>query len=215
VGGVSRGWYPDYDAPTGHERYWNGERWTERRAPAPPPGATTGRFSAWIAGGVCAVVACLVIVSASVLVLGDDQTASSGQGSPPPPARTPAPPAAQGSVKAREAVQKRRAWDVAAALDGVTLRLTNGAIVRLAGVSDEDNCAATALAQLVEGQRVTLTRRGPDKDAQGLLLRYVEREGVDVGLRLIQRGLAAASDLANPRRSIYQKVDAREPDACA
>ncbi len=67
---------------------------------------------------------------------------------------------------------------------------------------------------MVVGHQVTLTRRGPDKDADGRLLRYVERDGADVGKRLIQRGWARASDEPNPRRAIYRRIDERSPDRC-
>ncbi len=208
--GVSPGWYPDYDAPPGHQRYWNGERWTERRSPTPPQTQPAGGVAGW----VFAVVACLVAVSAAVLVLGDDQNASSGSGSPPPPATTPAPAGSQGPTANENAGPQRRTWEVAAVLDGNTVQLTNGATVRLLGVTAVADCAAAGLGHLVEGRRVTLTRRGPDRDADGRLLRYVERDGVDIGLRLIQRGWAEASDVANPRRAIYRRVDARSPDVC-
>ncbi len=210
TGRVAPGWYPDYDAPPGHQRYWNGERWTERRSPEPPQTQPAGGVAGWVS----AVVVCLVAVSAAVLVLGDDHTASSGPGSLPPPASTPAAPASQDSRAGEEAGPQRRTWDVAAALDGTTIQLSNGATVRLVGVTAGADCSPAELGHLVEGRRVTLTRRGPDKDADGRLLRYVERDGVDVGLRLIQRGLAGASELAHPRRAIYRRVDDRSPDVC-
>ena len=66
----------------------------------------------------------------------------------------------------------------------------------LVGIAD--SCGTEVLAKMVVGHQVTLTRRGPDKDADGRLLRYVERDGVDVGKRLIQRGWARASRRAQP-----------------
>jgi endonuclease YncB( thermonuclease family) len=60
-----------------------------------------------------------------------------------------------------------------------------------------------------------LTRRGPDKDNEGRLLRYVERNGTDIGTRLIQRGWATASDEPHPRRAIYRRVDGRSPATCS
>jgi hypothetical protein len=212
TGRVAPGWHPDYDAPPGHQRFWDGERWTERRNDAPgvsePVEARVRRYAPW----VLAVVAGLVVVSAGVLVLSDDNPATSNAGSsPPPPASTPGPPASGGSAPAGQ--QALRTWQVGAAVDGSTLRLANGAEVRLAGVAD--SCGTVALARLVVGQRVTLTRRGPDKDADGRLLRYVERDGTDVGKRLIQRGWARASDEPNARRAMYRRVDARSPDVCS
>ena len=82
TGGGRAGWYPDYEAPPGHQRYWNGERWTERRSGAPEEPPRPGvedqvrRFAPWL----LAAVAVLVVVSAAVLVVGDDQTARSSNG---------------------------------------------------------------------------------------------------------------------------------------
>jgi endonuclease YncB( thermonuclease family) len=81
-------------------------------------------------------------------------------------------------------------------------------------VGIEGGCGADVLAKMVVGHEVTLTRRGPDKDADGRLLRYVERDGADVGKRLIQRGRARASDEPNARREIYRRIDDRSPDRC-
>ena len=106
----------------------------------------------------------------------------------------------------------RRTWQVDAAVDGSALRLSNGAEVRLVGIAD--SCGTDVLAKLVVGHLVTLTRRGLDKDGDGRLLRYVERDGADVGKRLIQRGWAKASDEPNPRRAIYRRIDERSPDRC-
>jgi endonuclease YncB( thermonuclease family) len=215
TGRVAPGWYPDYEAPPGHQRYWDGERWADRRTGAPeeptPEEAGSGveaqvrRYAPWL----LAAVAVLVLVSAAVLVVGDDNTASS-RGSAPPPASTPGPPASEQSGGPGQ--DPRRTWQVDAVIDGRTLRLSNGAEVRLVGIAD--SCGTDALAKIVLGQRVTLTRRGSDRDADGRLLRYVELDGVDVGKRLIQRGWAKASDEANARRAIYRRVDDRSPDLC-
>jgi hypothetical protein len=218
TGGVAPGWYPDYEAPPGHQRYWNGERWTERRSAAPeePPAQLEDqvrRFAPWL----LAAVAVLVVVSAAVLVVGDDQTARSSNGpssppSSPPASSTPVPPASEQAEPDEDAGPERRTWQVDALVDGTTLRLTNGAEVRMVGIAD--SCGGGVLARLVVGHQVNLTRRGPDKDADGRLLRYVERDGVDVGKRLIQRGWANASDEPNPRRAIYRRIDERSLDRC-
>jgi hypothetical protein len=226
TGGVAPGWYPDYEAPPGHQRYWDGERWTERRSGAPDrpdkpdrpdrpdrpeePGggveAQVRRLAPW----VLSAVAALVVVSAAVLVLGDDQTATSSNGpSPPPAASTPGPPA---SEQTDGIGPVRRTWQVDAAVDGSTLRLSNGTEVFLVGIAD--SCGTDELAKMVVGHQVTLTRGGLDKDAEGRLLRYVERDGLDVGKRLIQQGLAKAADEPNPRRAIYRRIDERSPDLC-
>jgi endonuclease YncB( thermonuclease family) len=214
TGGVAPGWYPDYEAPPGHQRYWNGERWTERRTSAPEVAgagveAQVRRFAPWL----LAAVAVLVAVGVAVLVVGDDQTARSSIGSSPPPAAsTPGPPASEQTTPDHDAGPARRTWQVDAAVDGSTLRLSNGAEVLLVGIAD--SCGDDALAKMAVGHRVTLTRRGPDKNADDRLLRYVERDGVDVGKRLIQRGWAKASDQPNPRRAIYRRIDERSPDRC-
>ena len=204
-GRVAPGWYPDYEAPPGHQRFWDGERWTERRSAVP-----TRRPARQIAGWVGAGVAALVIVVVAALVLTDDEPPSKGSGSTPPPASTPS----SSSSPTSEAEPGQLTWEVASALDDGVLQLVSGAQVRLVGVSVDGDCATSALASLVEGQVVTLTTPGADQDPEGRLLRYVDRDGVDVGLRLIQRGLATASDDANPRRAIYRRVDERSPDAC-
>ena len=211
TGGVAPGWYPDYEAPPGHQRYWDGERWTERRSGAPeesPAGIEeqARRIAPWI----LVAVAVLVAVSVAVLVVKDDDPASSRGGTAPPPSSTPGPPKSEQDDPTTG--PSRQTWEVEAAVDGSTLRLTNGAQVRLVGITE--SCGADALAQMVVGHEVTLTRRGPDKDADGNLLRFVERDGVDVGKRLIQRGWAKASDEPNARRSIYRRIDERSPDLC-
>ncbi len=221
-GGIAPGWYPDYEAPPGHQRYWNGERWTERRAGAPssvpaadaPSGGVEEQVRRW-GPWLLAAVAVLVIVSVAVLVVGDDQAGRADNHtdpSPPPSASTPGPPASEQTEPDEENGPGRRTWLVDTAVDGSTIELDNGATVRLVGIAD--SCGADELAKIVVGHEVTLTRRGDDKDAGGRLLRYVDREGADVGKRLIQRGLAKASDEPNPRRAIYRRVDERSPDVC-
>jgi len=219
-GGVAPGWYPDYEAPPGHQRYWDGERWTERRSSAPeqPPAtpampgveAQVRRFAPWLLGAV----AVLVVISAAVLVLGDDQTGRADNGASPPPASsTPgAPDSGTAEPEDETADPDRRTWVVDSVVDDSTIRLDNGAEVRLVGIAD--SCGADVLEKMVAGREVTLTRRGPDKDDGGTLLRYVERAGADVGKRLIQRGWAKASDEPNARRQIYLNVDERSPDRC-
>ena len=214
TGGVAPGWYPDYEAPPGHQRYWNGERWTERRSGAPeePPAGVeqqVRRFAPWL----LAAVAVLVLVSSAVLVVGDArQPGRATDRHRPRPASTPGPPASEQTEPDDDTGPERRTWQVDAAIDGSTLRLSNGAEVRLVGIAD--SCGTEVLAKMVVGHQVTLTRRGLDKDADGRLLRYVERDGVDVGKRLIQRGWATASDEPNPRRAIYRRIDERSPDRC-
>ena len=215
TGRLAPGWYPDYEAPPGHQRFWDGERWTERRAAEPSRGAT--RIAWWVGGGVGA----LVIAVVAVLVLtGDDEPGSPGPaGSSGPPAASSRPEDASPTADAEPDPDGTEpdpdgTVEVAGALDDATIELADGSLVRLVGVAVDGDCATGELAGLVEGRAVTLTTPGADQDSEGRLLRYVDRDGVDVGLRLIQRGAATASDEANPRRAIYRRVDARSPDVC-
>ena len=211
TGGVAPGWYPDYEAPPGHQRYWDGDRWTERRRSDAPEAAvaapTTGvrASSHWI----LVAAAGLLLVSIVVVVLADRNAGPSETGTAPR-AGTPGPTNSEQVTPGNAG--GRRTWQVEAVVDGSTIELSNGAEVRLAGIVA--GCSAEPLAKLVLGRQVTLTRRGPDKDAEGRLLRYVERDGVDVGKRLIQKGWATASDEDNARRTIYQRIDERSPDTC-
>jgi endonuclease YncB( thermonuclease family) len=196
-GGVAPGWYPDYERPPGHQRYWDGERWTERRAVAPEaerPAAVAGG-PGWRVWAVAAAVLALLVVCVGV---GLGWGSSEEEAQPPPAA---APTAAEPTT-----VQ------VSAAVDGQTLRLRDGTEVRLAGITDR--CGALGLAQLVVGREVTLVPAGIDTDDDGRLVRYVERGRLDVGKRLLQRGWATASPEDNPRRAVYRRVDERSPEAC-
>ena len=49
------GWFPDPELP-GVQRYWDGTRWTEHRAPGRPPTANTATNGMAIASLVCAFV---------------------------------------------------------------------------------------------------------------------------------------------------------------
>ena len=111
-------------------------------------------------------------------------------------------------------------------VDGDTIRTTKGTI-RLVGVDtpEQGRCNATKATaktrRLVPvGSRVTLTRpKGNNNtDRYGRLLRYVSRNGVDVGGALIKAGLADArydSRDGYPRhakQARYRSWDARYPD---
>jgi hypothetical protein len=83
-------------------------------------------------------------------------------------------------------------------VDGDTVDLGNGETVRLVGIDtpEQGECgyekAADALSALVLGREVVLADSDEDRDQYGRLLRYVDVDGVDAGLRLVQRGLAIA-----------------------
>jgi hypothetical protein len=87
---------------------------------------------------------------------------------------------------------------VSRVIDGDTVELGNGAGVRVVGIDtpEEGDCGydqATAnLERLVLMERVTLVRSDEDTDRYGRLLRYVDRDDVDAGLRQIASGWAIA-----------------------
>jgi len=205
TGRVAPGWYPDYDAPPGHQRFWDGERWTERRS-AEPSRSPARRVVGWVGAGVAALV---IVVGTIVLLTDDDPT---GPATPDPTDTSTRSESASPTGDAEP--DPDSTYGVTSALDDATIELDDGSLVRLVGVTVEGDCATSELAGLVEGRDVTLTTPGADQDEEGRLLRYVDRDGVDVGLRLIQRGVASASDDPNPRRAIYRRVDARSQDVC-
>lgn len=83
-------------------------------------------------------------------------------------------------------------------VDGDTIDLDNGDTVRLVGIDtpERGECgfgpAQSALKRLVLDEEVTLVESDEDADKYGRLLRFVEVDGLDVGLRLIRKGLAIA-----------------------
>ena len=197
--GAEPGWYPDYDSPSGHERYWDGAGWTDQRRAPTPRARTSRRVTALVVLLLLAVAG--TALGAALLTGEDGDPRSSVQNTSGAPA---------------EAVDPAPS-EVREVLDGRTLGLGVGTEVRLVGIDVPSACADAAraeLADLVRGRSVTLTRRGIDADAQGRLLRYVELDGVDVGLRLIRRGLATATDESHARGQIYRRVDARTASVC-
>ena len=91
-----------------------------------------------------------------------------------------------------------RTYVVTRIVDGDTLELDNGEIVRLAGIDTPEvgECgfeqASAALGRLVLGRAVHLAPSDEDRDQYGRLLRYVDLGQMDAGLRLIKLGLAIA-----------------------
>ncbi len=84
-------------------------------------------------------------------------------------------------------------------VDGDTLEVSSGDRVRLIGIDTPevgecgDDEAAAVLRRLVDGRRVSLVAgASQDRDRYGRLLRYVEVDGVDANLVLLQRGRAIA-----------------------
>jgi endonuclease YncB( thermonuclease family) len=234
-GRPAAGWYPDYAAPSGHERYWDGRDWTELTRAAPGvdgpsdlhPSQGTERLRslasrASLRGAVVVVV--VLAVLATVVVLAErDSRDPDGEGaaqtvSQPAGASDPAGGDEESDGPSGGGAVDGRTFEVATVADPLTLLLTNDVAVRLVGVEDPVGACAPlaleAMQELVQGRDVTLVRRGPDRDDAGQLLRYVERDGVDVGMRLIQRGLAAASAEPHARGAIYRRVAARATPGC-
>lgn len=91
-----------------------------------------------------------------------------------------------------------RTYLVTRAVDGDTIELGNGQVVRIVGIDTPEvgECgydAATAkMERLVLGERVRLTTSDEDTDRYGRLLRYVDVGKRDAGLEQIKAGLAIA-----------------------
>lgn len=124
------------------------------------------------------------------------------------------------------------AWVVTDIVDGDTLDVVGPAgdeeRVRIVGIDtpERGECgyaeAADALAGLVLGHDVELVSGAvDDRDAYGRLLRYVDVQGTDAGLTLIEAGLAIARYDSrdgygrHPREDDYVAADAATPHRCA
>ena len=114
--------------------------------------------------------------------------------------QTPVPPTTAPPQRKRPVV-----FTVTEVIDGDTitvrpLRQSQSFRVRLIGIDapESGSCTADAatwtLTSVVQGQRVNLRRGGDGEntDRYGRFLRYVDVNGVDAGLRLIEDGLAIA-----------------------
>lgn len=109
-------------------------------------------------------------------------------------------------------------------VDGDTIDLDSGDTVRLVGIDtlERGECgfgpAQSALKRLVLDKEVTLVESDEDADKYGRLLRYVEVGDLDVGLRLIRKGLAIARYDSrdgygrHPREDRYITADEAAPD---
>ncbi|MEY2444352.1 MAG: micrococcal nuclease, partial [Ilumatobacteraceae bacterium] len=109
-------------------------------------------------------------------------------------------------------------------VDGDTIDMSDGSIVRLIGIDtpERGHCgydeASAVLAQLIVGQDVTLVAGARDNvDRYGRLLRYVEVHGVDVDLKMIESGRAIArydgrdGYGVHPRQDAYVQADDLSP----
>uniref|UniRef100_A0A7J2TJL6 TNase-like domain-containing protein n=1 Tax=Archaeoglobus fulgidus TaxID=2234 RepID=A0A7J2TJL6_ARCFL len=83
-------------------------------------------------------------------------------------------------------------------IDGDTIKLSNGELVRLLGINAPEKGqkfyeeAKKRLKELVEGKEVLLEKDREDKDRYGRLLRYVYVDGKLVNVLLVREGLAFA-----------------------
>jgi len=145
---------------------------------------------------------------------------------------TPKPDGAADQPPAGRSKSSAGTWAVTKVVDGDTIWVSrDGASrkVRFIGIDppETDQCGFTearnALRGLLGGQRVTLTAGAKtDVDRYGRLLRYVDVNGVDSGLRLIKQGYAVArydsrdGYGAHARETAYVRADAASPKAaCA
>lgn len=123
----------------------------------------------------------------------------------------------------------REAWRVTWVIDGDTVEAVRGsdtARVRLIGIDtpERDQCgyeeARAALAAAIEDAEVDLVAGATtDVDRYGRLLRYVEVDGLDVGLELIHQGFAIArydsrTGQPHPREDSYRAADRDSRDLC-
>lgn len=115
-------------------------------------------------------------------------------------------------------------------IDGDTIALSDGSTVRLIGIDSPERgqCgfdeASVVLAELITGQSITLVPGARDDvDRYGRLLRYVEVNGVDADLKMIESGRAIArydgrdGYGTHPRQDAYVQADDVTPslNACA
>lgn len=120
-------------------------------------------------------------------------------------------------------------WAVVSMIDGDTFdaeRDGTGERVRIIGIDtpEREQCgyaeASAALREAIGGRSITLVSGAEtDRDQYGRLLRYVELDGADVGLDLIERGLAVArydsrSGQPHDRELTYWAADDASADLC-
>lgn len=144
----------------------------------------------------------------------DDETAPETVGTP----TTPATP-----------VDSGEAWLVEFVVDGDTIEVSRDGVqetVRFIGIDtpERDECgyadARSALEELVDGRTVTLLPGAPtDRDNYDRMLRYVEVDGVDAGLWMLENGYAAEvydSRRGKPhdREEEYIAADDAAADVC-
>jgi Excalibur calcium-binding domain/Staphylococcal nuclease homologue len=118
----------------------------------------------------------------------------------------------------------------AVVVDGDTITMSDGSTVRLIGIDtpERGQCgyheSSAVLTQLIAGQNITLVAGARDDvDRYGRLLRYVEANGQDVDLQMIESGHAIArydgrdGYGVHTRQDAYVEADDRTPsiNSCA
>lgn len=102
------------------------------------------------------------------------------------------------TIEIEEPTQPPLILFVASVTDGDTVKMSDGEIVRIIGIDtpEMDQCggveAEGILAGMIENRKVVLVKdeMTGDRDQYGRLLRYIEYEGMDIGLQLIKQGWA-------------------------
>jgi micrococcal nuclease len=119
------------------------------------------------------------------------------------------------TVPATVAVPAAVVFLTAEVVDGDTITMSDGSTVRLIGIDtpERGQCgydeASALLAQLIVGQDITLVPGARDDvDKYGRLLRYVEANGVDVDLKMIESGRAIARYDGRDGYGVHARQDA-------
>lgn len=100
-------------------------------------------------------------------------------------------------------------------VDGDTITMSDGSKVRLIGIDtpERGQCgydeSSAVLTQLIAGQNITLVPGARDDiDRYGRLLRYVEVNGLDVNLKMIESGRAIARYDGRDGYGVHARQDA-------
>lgn len=116
----------------------------------------------------------------------------------PTPSPTPAPAPSRTSTPTPTANPNEHTAVVVRIIDGDTVELDSGDTVRISGIDTPErgechfDTASARMGELVLGKTVTLTRDREDTDRYDRILRYVDVDGTDAGITLIEEGLAKA-----------------------
>lgn len=128
----------------------------------------------------------------------------------------------------KEAAEKAAAetLTVVSIVDGDTVDVSNGARIRIAGIDtpERGECgydeSGARMMELARDREAVLVKAGGDSiDRYGRLIRYLDVDGRDVGLTLIQEGLAIARYDSrdgyglHDREAEYVAADAASPQA--